>query len=92
MAVLNGKYSFPPNETNYSLGFKEIIKRCLNVKPEARPDIDEVSRYPFRDREALLADPFRDLGDTTDRDGPFATAMSPYLSEKFDLRLVLNPV
>jgi serine/threonine kinase 16 len=43
MAVLNGKYSFPPNESNYSQGLKEIVTRCLKVKPEERPDIDEVS-------------------------------------------------
>ncbi|GAA5906129.1 putative serine/threonine protein kinase ENV7 [Sporobolomyces salmoneus] len=42
MAVMNGKYSFPSNEANYSQGFKEIVKRCLVVKAEERPGIDEV--------------------------------------------------
>ncbi|GAA5946127.1 hypothetical protein JCM3765_000126 [Sporobolomyces pararoseus] len=42
MAVLNGKYSFPQNEGNYSQGLKEIVTRCLKVKQEERPNIDEV--------------------------------------------------
>ncbi|GAA5888017.1 hypothetical protein JCM16303_000180 [Sporobolomyces ruberrimus] len=44
MAVLNGKYSFPTNEGKYSEGLKEIVRRCLRVKPQERPDIDEVIR------------------------------------------------
>ncbi|GAA5996513.1 hypothetical protein JCM5350_004002 [Sporobolomyces pararoseus] len=42
MAVLNGKFSFPENEGNYSMGFKEIVNRCLKVDSKERPDIDEV--------------------------------------------------
>lgn len=41
MAVLNGKYAFPGDGT-YSEGFKEIVKMCLVVKPEERPDINQV--------------------------------------------------
>jgi serine/threonine kinase 16 len=43
MAVLNGKYAFP-SEDRYSEGTRGIIKACLVVKPEGRPDIDQVIR------------------------------------------------
>lgn len=42
MAVLNGRYSFP-EDGNYSGGFRDIVKMCLIVKPEQRPDIEQVS-------------------------------------------------
>ncbi|GAA5933799.1 uncharacterized protein JCM15063_000469 [Sporobolomyces koalae] len=42
MAVLNGKYSFPAHEGNYSTGFKTLVEQCLQVKPQDRPDIDQV--------------------------------------------------
>jgi serine/threonine protein kinase len=43
MAALGGKYSFPDGENGrYSEGFKEIIRRCLQVKTQERADIDEV--------------------------------------------------
>ncbi|GAA6025597.1 hypothetical protein JCM11491_004771 [Sporobolomyces phaffii] len=45
MAVLNGKYQFPPDQGGaYSTGFKEIVRACLEVNPDRRPDIDEVIR------------------------------------------------
>jgi len=43
MAVLNGKYSFPTSEGSYSEGLKEIVKECLRVKPNERPEIDQVN-------------------------------------------------
>lgn len=43
MAVLNGSYKTPSSgEDPYSEKTREIIKRCIQVKPEERPDIDEV--------------------------------------------------
>ncbi|SPC67541.1 related to Prk1p [Ustilago sp. UG-2017b] len=43
MAVLNGSYKTPPSgEDPYSGKTREIIKRCIQVKPEDRPAIDEV--------------------------------------------------
>lgn len=42
MAVLNGKYTFPPGETTYSEGLKGLIASMLVLKPEGRPTIDEV--------------------------------------------------
>lgn len=57
MAVLNGKYSFPTNEGNYSEGLKEIVRRCLRVKPQERPNIDEVSFLcPWSKRRRAFAD------------------------------------
>ncbi|GAA5821526.1 hypothetical protein JCM11251_000891 [Rhodosporidiobolus azoricus] len=41
MAAMGGKYSFP-DHGGYSEGFKEVIRRCLKVKPEERPAIEEV--------------------------------------------------
>ncbi|GAA5919962.1 hypothetical protein JCM6882_005940 [Rhodosporidiobolus microsporus] len=41
MAAMGGKYAFP-DHGGYSEGFKEVIRRCLKVKPEERPVIDEV--------------------------------------------------
>ncbi|KAI5476405.1 serine/threonine-protein kinase [Pseudohyphozyma bogoriensis] len=41
MAVLNGKYSFP-KDGNYSEGFRELIQLMIKVKPEERPNIDQV--------------------------------------------------
>ncbi|GAA6063852.1 hypothetical protein JCM10212_000332 [Sporobolomyces blumeae] len=47
MAVLGGQYRIPDDGRGggggaYSEGTKEIIRRCLKVKPDERPDIDEV--------------------------------------------------
>ncbi|EPQ27394.1 uncharacterized protein PFL1_04932 [Pseudozyma flocculosa PF-1] len=43
LAVLNGSYKFPPAaEDPYSDATREIIRRCIKVKPDERPDIDEV--------------------------------------------------
>ncbi len=43
MAVLNGSYKTPPSsEDPYSEKTREVIKRCIQVKPEDRPEIDEV--------------------------------------------------
>lgn len=43
MAVLSGKYTFPSSDTMYSEGFKQLIRRMLVVKPEERPQINEVA-------------------------------------------------
>lgn len=43
LAVLNGSYKTPPSsEDPYSEKTREIIKRCIQVKPEERPDIETV--------------------------------------------------
>ncbi|GAC72100.1 serine/threonine protein kinase [Moesziomyces antarcticus T-34] len=43
LAVLNGSYKTPPSSQDpYSEKTREIIKRCIQVKPEDRPDIDQV--------------------------------------------------
>ena len=43
LAVLNGSYKTPSSgEDPYSEKTREIIKRCIQVKPEDRPQIDEV--------------------------------------------------
>ncbi|GAA5974275.1 hypothetical protein JCM11641_006706 [Rhodosporidiobolus odoratus] len=41
MAAMGGKYSIP-DHGGYSEGFKEIIKRCIKVKAEERPNVDEL--------------------------------------------------
>ncbi|CDU26005.1 related to Prk1p [Sporisorium scitamineum] len=41
LAVLNGSYKTPA-EDPYSEKTREVIKRCIQVKPEDRPDIDQV--------------------------------------------------
>ena len=41
LAVLNGSYK-TPSEDPYSEKTREVIKRCIQVKPEDRPDIDQV--------------------------------------------------
>ncbi|PWY97622.1 Pkinase-domain-containing protein [Testicularia cyperi] len=43
LAVQNGSYKMPSSsEDPYSEKTREIIKRCILVKPEERPDIDQV--------------------------------------------------
>lgn len=43
LAVLNGTYKTPPSsEDPYSEKTREIIQRCIQVKPDDRPGIDEV--------------------------------------------------
>ncbi|SPO27050.1 related to Prk1p [Ustilago trichophora] len=43
LAVLNGSYKLPSGgEDPYSEKTREVIKRCIQVKPEERPDIDQV--------------------------------------------------
>ncbi|GAC94527.1 likely protein kinase [Pseudozyma hubeiensis SY62] len=43
LAVLNGSYKTPPSsEDPYSEKTREIIKRCIQVKPDERPDVDAV--------------------------------------------------
>ncbi|KAN0065593.1 Serine/threonine-protein kinase env7 [Thecaphora frezii] len=41
LAVLNGSYRFPEQDP-YSDATREVIRRCIVVKPHERPDIDEV--------------------------------------------------
>lgn len=41
MAVLNGKYAFPA-DGHYSEGLRALVTMCLVVKPEDRPNIDQV--------------------------------------------------
>ncbi|CBQ72723.1 related to Prk1p [Sporisorium reilianum SRZ2] len=41
LAVLNGAYKTPV-EDPYSEKTREVIRRCIQVKPEQRPEIDEV--------------------------------------------------
>ncbi|GAA5853877.1 hypothetical protein JCM5353_003719 [Sporobolomyces roseus] len=53
MAVLNGKYSFPTSEGSYSEGLKEIVKECLRVKPNERPEIDQVIKMTEQALERL---------------------------------------
>lgn len=43
LAVLNGSYKVPSSgEDPYSAKTKEIFTRCIQVKPDDRPDIDQV--------------------------------------------------
>ena len=43
LAVMNGAYKMPSGgEDPYSEKTREVIKRCIQVKPEDRPDIDQV--------------------------------------------------
>ncbi|GAA6022087.1 hypothetical protein JCM10207_001043 [Rhodosporidiobolus poonsookiae] len=42
MAALGGKFSFPDDGGRYSEGFREIVRRCVRVKAEERPGIEEV--------------------------------------------------
>lgn len=45
LAVMNGGWKFPASDAaGYSEGCKEVVRRCLKVKPEERPDIEEVIR------------------------------------------------
>ncbi|GAA6032893.1 hypothetical protein JCM8097_000035 [Rhodosporidiobolus ruineniae] len=44
MAAMGGKFTFPDGADGgrYSEGFREIVRRCVRVKPEERPTIQEV--------------------------------------------------
>ena len=50
LAILNGKYSFPPQRRNalgcaYSEGFCDLVSRLLSLDPLARPNMGELRRY-----------------------------------------------
>ncbi|KAK0531694.1 Serine/threonine-protein kinase env7 [Tilletia horrida] len=42
LAVLNGAFKFPADDSRYSEGLKNIVRACLQLKPEDRPDIDRL--------------------------------------------------
>ncbi|KAH8929291.1 Pkinase-domain-containing protein [Atractiella rhizophila] len=42
MAVLGGSYKFPPEETTYSQGLRDLISMMLVLDPQKRPDIHQV--------------------------------------------------
>ncbi|KAK0565637.1 Serine/threonine-protein kinase env7 [Tilletia horrida] len=42
LAVLNGAFKFPPDDSRYSEGLKNIVRACLQTKPEDRPDVDQL--------------------------------------------------
>lgn len=41
LAVMNGRFSFPPNDP-YSQGFRELIRSLLVTDPASRPTIEKV--------------------------------------------------
>lgn len=43
LAVRNGQYRFPSRDRGYTEEFRELIRFMLEVKPESRPDIHQVS-------------------------------------------------
>ncbi|KAE8225282.1 hypothetical protein CF319_g1957 [Tilletia indica] len=42
LAVLNGAFKFPTDDSRYSEGLKNIVRACLQLKPDERPDIDKL--------------------------------------------------
>lgn len=42
LAILQGKYQIPPDNGGYDPKVIGLIKKCLQLKPEARPDIDQL--------------------------------------------------
>ncbi|KAL9934848.1 hypothetical protein V8E36_006623 [Tilletia maclaganii] len=42
LAVLNGAFKFPSDDSRYSEGLKNMVRACLQLKPEERPDIDKL--------------------------------------------------
>lgn len=42
LAILQGKYEIPKGNNGYDLKLIELIKKCLQLNPDSRPDIDEL--------------------------------------------------
>ena len=42
LAILQGKYQIPADNGQFDPKVIELIKKCLQLKPENRPDIDEL--------------------------------------------------